>query len=118
MTSPSAQLQQLMARLDGQGYEVRIISGRLFVIAPPRVAGDGSRLIDVIAANSRPNEHGCIWYSGEARRTEVITCGPRDGDGDRLWFFDTAGEPVDEASHIIDAAMRIGTRLIGTRVGR
>ncbi|MFB4300649.1 hypothetical protein [Actinomadura sp. NTSP31] len=118
MTSPAAQLQQLMARLDGQGHEVRIIKGRLFVIAPPRVAGEGSRLIDVIAATSRPDEHGCMTYNGERRRTEVITCAARSDDGGSLWFFDSAGEPIEPATHIVDATLRIGSRLACAQVGR
>jgi hypothetical protein len=111
-------LQQLAARLDGQGFEARIISGRLFVIAPPAEPHDGSRLVDVLAATSRPDERGCICYNGERRRTEIITCAPREDDGNRSWFFDAAGQPLDEAGHITDAAMRIGSRLAGARASR
>jgi hypothetical protein len=113
----SEHLRQLATRLDGQGFEAGVIGGRLFVIAPARVDRGGSRLIDVLAATSRPDEHGCICYNGEARRTEIITCAPRSDDGGRLWFFDFHGEPLDEATHVIDAAMQIGGRLAGTQVG-
>lgn len=110
-------LQQLASRLDGQGFEAKIIGGKLFAIAPPTVPWDGSRLVDVLAANSRPDACGFICYNGEQRRTEVITCAPREKDGGRLWFFDFHGEPIDEATHVIDAARLVGGRLAGTRVG-
>lgn len=85
----SAQLHQLHQRLVGQGFEVRALDDDLIVIAPPREDG-GPRLAD------------------------VITCLPRPDDDGRPWFF-ASGCPVDEASHITDAALRIGGRLAGTR---
>ncbi|WP_433138730.1 hypothetical protein ACQPZ8_37485 [Actinomadura nitritigenes] len=113
----SEYLRQLATRLDGQGFEAGIIGDQLFVIAPARVDRDGSRLIDVLAATSRPDEHGCICYRGEARRTEIITCRERAEDGGQLWFF-AGDEPLDEASHVTDAAMRIGSRVSRVRVAQ
>ena len=113
----NAQLVQLMAHLDGQGFEAKIIGGKLFAIAAPTFEREGSRLIDVLAADSRPDEAGLIWYYGEGRRTARITAEPRPDDADRLWFY-LEGEPLDEASHVTDAAMRVGGLLAGARVGR
>jgi hypothetical protein len=110
-------LHQLAARMDGQGFEARVIDSRLFVIAPPTVPWDGSRLIDVIAATSTPDEHGRIWYNGEPRNTVIITCKPREDDGGTPWFF--AGDrPVIEAANIIDAAVLIGGPLMRAKAGR
>lgn len=114
----SERLRQLATILDSQGFEAGIIGGRLFVIAPARVDRGGSRLVDVLAATSRPDEHGCISYQGEARRTEIITCRQRSEDDGRLWFFDYHGEPLDEASHVTDAAMRIGSRVSRVQVAQ
>ncbi|KAB2384771.1 hypothetical protein [Actinomadura montaniterrae] len=113
----NAQLQQLRARLDGQGFEAGIIGGKLFVIAPPTAEREGSRLIDVLAPTSRPDAYGLIWYQGEGRRTVIVTAEPRGGDGDKLWFY-VDGEPLIEASHVTDAAMWIGSRLTNARAGR
>lgn len=110
-------LQHLASRLDGQGFEAKIIGGKLFAIAPPTVPWDGTRLVDVLASTSRPDERGFICYNGEQRRTEIITCEPREDDGGRLWFFDFHGAPLEQATHVIDAAVQVGGRLAGTRVG-
>lgn len=114
----SAHLQQLASRLDGQGFEAGIIGSALLVISPARESRGGSRLIDLLKALPRPDEHGRMWYEGEARRVEIITCKPRETDGGRPWFFDRQGEPIDEASHVIDAAVRVGGRLAVVRVAQ
>ena len=39
--------------------------------------------------------------------TVTVTCKPQITDSDRLWFYDGAGEPIEQADNVIDAAARI-----------
>jgi hypothetical protein len=117
MDSALHQLQQLQQRLDAQNFEAGIIGGRLFVITPAENGGDGSRLVDVLAPTSHPDEYGRIWYRGEPRYTMIVSCKPRLDDSGKLWFFDDT-EPIEQASHVIDAALYIGSRLMGAKAGR
>ncbi|MGP4027202.1 hypothetical protein [Actinomadura sp. 3N407] len=38
---------------------------------------------------------------------DVITCQARESDEGRLWFYNGAGEPIEQASHVVDATLVI-----------
>ncbi|WP_131736018.1 hypothetical protein [Actinomadura roseirufa] len=56
-----------------------------------------------------PNLPGCC--EGAPQPADTITCGPREDDGGRAWFFTSWGKPIAEASHIVDAALTVATTL-------
>jgi hypothetical protein len=85
-------LHQLQARLDAQGFEARAADGELIVLTP---ASD----------------------DGAPRFADVVTCLPRPDDEGRAWLY-VNGRPLEEATHIVDAAVRIGGRLMTAGAGR
>jgi hypothetical protein len=52
-----------------------------------------------------PKVAGCC--DEVAHAADTITCRPRTGDGDRMWFWTSWGEPIAEADRIIEAKMVI-----------
>lgn len=44
---------------------------------------------------------------------DTLTCRPRPIDGDRLWFLSGSGEPIAEATRIIDAALIVASTVTG-----
>jgi hypothetical protein len=78
-------LYELGQRLRAHNMETSLRDGKLLVLAEP--SDDGS-----------PRPGG------------AVECRVRTDDGDRLWFF-VDDQPVEEASHVTDAAVAIAARL-------
>lgn len=85
-------LHQLRARLDAQGFETRVADGELIVMTPATDDG-GPRLADVVTRLPRPDDEG------------------------RPWLY-VNGRPMEEATHIVDAAIRIGAHLAKAEAAR
>ena len=85
-------LHQLQSRLDSQGFEVRAADGELIVMTP--ATDDGAPLL-----------------------ADVVACLPRPDDEGRPWLY-VNGSPLEEATKIMDAAIRIGAHLQGAKAGR
>lgn len=78
-------LYELRQRLRAHDLETELKEGRLLVLAPPNA-------------------------DGAPRLGDTVECRPRPVDGDRLWFF-IGGDPIEQASHVTDAAIAIASRL-------
>jgi hypothetical protein len=77
-------LAVLRTVLAARGFQVELTPDGLTVVAPV--------------------DHG-------PRLGDAITCRGRDSDGGKLWFWTSWNKPIIEASHVIDAAVIVGSYL-------
>ncbi|WP_131741249.1 hypothetical protein [Actinomadura roseirufa] len=60
----------------------------------------------LIVINARGDGEG-----DPAQPSDTLTCGPREDDGGRLWFFGAWGNPIAEAGDIVGAAVVLTGKL-------
>ncbi|GAA4145345.1 hypothetical protein [Actinomadura keratinilytica] len=89
LSASESRLVALTTHLHAQGFDVKLTNNGLRV--------------------RNPNAPGCCDDSPVL--SDVINCRRRTEDGGRLWFFNSAREPIAEADRIEDAVMWVKGRL-------